>query len=106
MRKSKQKSKDKLPAEFSSLEELQNFWDTHALADYWDETEETRFEIAPELRHKLELKKLYRLLGLNPEQIASVEQRAAKERTEVPRLLAQWVLEKISPTPATAVHHS
>ncbi len=105
MRKSKQKSKDKLPARFSSLEELQNFWDTHSLADYWDETEEGNFEIAPELRQKLELKKLYRLLGLNREQIASVEQRAAKEQTAVPRLLAQWVLERIAPSHATVVPH-
>ena len=106
MRKSKQKNKDKLPHEFSSLEELQHFWDTHSLADHWDETEETSFEITPELRRKVELKKLYRLLGLDNEQIAAVEHRAEKEKTEVPRLLAKWVAEKIAPAQATATYPS
>ena len=28
-----------------SLEEIADFWDTHSLADYWDQTHEVTFEV-------------------------------------------------------------
>jgi hypothetical protein len=28
-----------------SYEEIGEFWDTHSLADYWDQTEEVEFEV-------------------------------------------------------------
>ena len=28
-----------------SLEEIAEFWDTHSLADYWDQTHEVEFEV-------------------------------------------------------------
>jgi hypothetical protein len=33
-----------------SYEEMAEFWDTHSLADYWDETEPAEFEISPNAR--------------------------------------------------------
>jgi len=29
------KSKDKIPEEFNSIEQIQDFWDTHSTFDYW-----------------------------------------------------------------------
>ncbi len=28
-----------------TLEEIASFWDTHSLADYWDQTHEIQFEV-------------------------------------------------------------
>ena len=38
-------SKDKLPENFGTLEELQEFWDTHSSADYEDDMEPVEVEI-------------------------------------------------------------
>jgi hypothetical protein len=43
--------KGKIP-EFSSYEEMADFWDTHSFADYWDETEPAEFEIDPNARRR------------------------------------------------------
>ena len=32
----------------STWEEIAEFWDTHSLADYWDETHEVEFEVRVE----------------------------------------------------------
>ncbi len=41
----------KIP-EFKSYEEAAEFWDTHSLADYWDQTEPAEFEVASPLRRR------------------------------------------------------
>ncbi|MFZ5910139.1 MAG: CopG family antitoxin [Chloroflexota bacterium] len=38
--------------EMDSYEEIAEFWDTHSLADYWDQTEPAMFEISPELHRR------------------------------------------------------
>lgn len=62
--------KKPIPHEFSSIEEIQNFWDENSSADYWDEMEGVEMELSPVLQASLDLKKLYRLLSFSPEQIA------------------------------------
>jgi hypothetical protein len=64
----------------SSLEEIAEFWDTHSIADYWEETHEVEVEvralprrrivIAPELFEKLVLQA--RIQGLSPETLANL----------------------------------
>jgi hypothetical protein len=39
-----------LPETFESIEAAAEFWDTHDLADYWDETSEAHFEVELERR--------------------------------------------------------
>ncbi len=34
-------------------EEIGEFWDSHSLADYWDETEEVEFNIRATRRHRI-----------------------------------------------------
>jgi hypothetical protein len=36
----------------SSYEEIAEFWDTHSVADYWDETEPAEFDIDPNARRR------------------------------------------------------
>jgi len=39
------KSKQTSISKAGSLEEIAEFWDTHSLADYWDQTHEFEFEV-------------------------------------------------------------
>ncbi|MBL7075501.1 hypothetical protein ISS37_09730 [candidate division KSB1 bacterium] len=36
---------DPIPDHFKSIGEAADFWDTHSLADYWDQTKEVYFDI-------------------------------------------------------------
>ena len=45
-------SEDKKIPEFENYEEMAAFWDTHGLADYWEQTEPAEFEISPHARRR------------------------------------------------------
>lgn len=38
-----------------TLEEIAEFWDTHSLADYWDQTHEVEFEVRAKRRRRVTL---------------------------------------------------
>jgi hypothetical protein len=38
--------------EFKSYEDMAGFWDTHSLADYWEQTEPAAFEISEQVRKR------------------------------------------------------
>jgi len=90
------KSKDEIPEEFETIEQIQDFWDTHSTADYWDEMEDVEMELSPALKSKIEFRKLYQLLGLSNEQIASIENEARIENIDSKKLISKWILEHIS----------
>lgn len=89
------KNKDQIPKEFESVEEIQDFWDKHSTADYWQEMEDVDLQLSPALKSKLELKKLYHILGLSTEQIAEIETKARRENTDSKQLIRKWVLEHV-----------
>jgi len=60
---------DKQIPPFNSYEEMAEFWDTHSLADYADQTESADFEIAPEARRRY-------LVAINREVLARVQRLA------------------------------
>ena len=39
------KKRDPMPPSDATPEEIGEFWDTHSLADYWDETDEVELQI-------------------------------------------------------------
>ena len=41
----KSRVKEPLPEEFETIEAAGEFWDTHSLADYWDQTREVRLDM-------------------------------------------------------------
>jgi len=63
-----------------SLEEIADFWDSHSLADYWDQTHEVEFELRmnrrrrvtliPELYERIETQA--RVLGVLPETLVNL----------------------------------
>jgi len=46
MKKNKtNKEIDPIPEKFDSIEAASEFWDSHSLADYWDQTTEVHFDV-------------------------------------------------------------
>ena len=43
--KKEDKKRDPMPPPDATPEEIGEFWDTHSLADYWDETEEVEIQV-------------------------------------------------------------
>ncbi len=74
-------SEDKIPG-FSGYEEMAEFWDSHSVADYWDQTEPAELEISEDARrHYLisvdrdllaRLQKLARVRGVSTESLANL----------------------------------
>lgn len=89
------KNKQAIPEAFSSPEEIQDFWDNHSTADYLDEMETADLKLSPELKLKLELKKLYALLGFSREQIAEIETKARRHKVSSKQLMRKWILEHV-----------
>ncbi len=38
--------------DFKGYEEAAEFWETHSLADYWEQTEPATFEVSPQLQRR------------------------------------------------------
>lgn len=89
------RGKDQIPEQFNSIEEIQDFWDEHSTTDYWDEMEDVDLQLSPALKSKLELKKLYRLLGLSDKQITEIEAKAKLQNVDSKQLIRKWVLEHV-----------
>lgn len=62
----------------STLEEIGDFWDTHSLDEYWDQTHEVEFTIRAQRRRRITLDPdLYKRLevqarGILPETLANL----------------------------------
>jgi len=69
-----------------TLEEIGEFWDTHSLDDYWDETREAEFEVRAKQRKRI---------TLEPKIYKEVEAEA-RVRGVVPETLVNlWLAEKL-----------
>ena len=80
------KAKDLLPEEFESIEEAAEFWDTHSLADYWDETQEVQIEIRAVRKQRV---------ALDSELAKQVADVAMREGVSVETLVNLWVAERL-----------
>lgn len=71
----------------ATLEEIAEFWDTHSLDDYWDETTDATFEVRAERR---------RWITLDPEEVYAQVQSEARKRGVLPETLVNiWLLERL-----------
>ena len=86
---------NRLPEEFKTIAEIQDFWDTDSSAEFWDEMTDVDLQLSPALQTRLELRKLYRLLGFSPEQIAAIEAKAKSENMNGKQLISKWILERV-----------
>ena len=69
-----------------TLEEIADFWDTHSLADHWDETHEVAFEVRMQRKRRV---------TLTPEIYEKIE-RHAREQGVLPETLVNlWLAEHL-----------
>ncbi len=84
----KVKARDSMPPTTATLEEIGEFWDTHSLADYWDETHEVAFEV-------VNLTSKTNLVTVEPEVAEQLTALATKQGISIEKLVNRWLQEKL-----------
>jgi hypothetical protein len=69
-----------------TLEEIGEFWDTHSLVDYWDQTREVEFEVRAKRRRRV---------TLAPEVYARLEAQARARGIQAETLVNLWLAERL-----------
>jgi len=69
-----------------SLEEIGEFWDTHSLDDYWDQTHEVEFEVRAKRRRRI---------TIDPEVYSQVETQARTRGILPETLVNLWLIERL-----------
>jgi hypothetical protein len=69
-----------------SLEEIADFWDTHSLADYRDQTHEVTFAVRAQRRRRI---------TLDPDVYAQVEAQAYTRGVLPETLVNLWLMERL-----------
>lgn len=69
-----------------TLEEIGEFWDTHSLADYWEQTHEVEFEVRANRRRRV---------TLEPDVYAEVATQAHTRGILPETLVNLWVVERL-----------
>ena len=73
----------------STLEEIGDFWDTHSLADYWEQTREVEFEVRAKQRRRV---------TLAPEVYELLEAQAHERGIQPETLVNIWLVERLKET--------
>ena len=68
-----------------TLEEIADFWDTHSLADYWDQTHQVEFEVRAVRRRRV---------TLDPDIYTWVETQAHTRGVSPETLVNLWLAER------------
>jgi len=92
------KSVDEIPDTFVSREEEAEFWDTHSVADIWDQLEEVEFKVGGELKAKGEARRREReqnLIRLDAKQAEAVKKIARRKKKDYQLLIKHWIDEGI-----------
>ena len=71
------------------LLEIGEFWDTHSLADYWDQTEPAEFEFDPNARRRY-------LVAVDPELLMRIQKVAQRKGLKTESLINLWLQERLS----------
>jgi hypothetical protein len=69
-----------------TLDEIAAYWDTHSLADHWDQTHEVEFEVRAARRRRV---------TLDPEVYAGVEAEARARGIRPETLVNLWLVERL-----------
>ena len=69
-----------------TLEEIADFWDTHSLADHWDETQEVNFEVRMQQRCRI---------TLTPDIYEKIEKQAREQGVLPETLVNLWLAERL-----------
>ena len=69
-----------------TLEEIADYWDTHSLADHWDETYEVNFEVRMQRKRRV---------TLTPEIYDKIEKQALEQGILPETLVNLWLAERL-----------
>ena len=69
-----------------TYEEIAEFWDTHSLADYWDQTHEVEFEVRAKPRRRV---------TVDPEVYTKIEDQARRRGLLPETLINIWLTERL-----------
>ncbi len=69
-----------------TIEEIADFWDTHSLDDYWDQTQEAEFEVRAKRRRRV---------TLDPQVYAKLEAEAHTRGISPETLINLWLAERL-----------
>ena len=81
------KKRDPMPPPNATPEEIGEFWDTHSLADYWDETNEVDFQVNIQPKHNL--------IPVEREIAEQINAHATKQGVSPEELVNFWLREKL-----------
>jgi predicted DNA binding CopG/RHH family protein len=68
----------------TSLDAIAEFWDTHSLADYWDQTEPAEFEFDPKARR-------HYLVAVDPDLMTRIRAVAQRRGLQTESLINLWL---------------
>lgn len=88
MKKSKKRTRDPLPEQFSSPEEAGEFWDTHSGVDYEDYMREVHFDV--------NLKRGAHEVRVADELLREVRKVARRKGISTETLVNLWLQEKVT----------
>ena len=83
----KERKKSRIP-EFKTIEEEAEFWDTHDLTDYWDESKPVKVRFADKLFDRV-------TIPVDADTLAQLEALANEEELNATALARRWVLERL-----------
>jgi hypothetical protein len=69
-----------------TLDEIADFWDSHSLADHWDQTREADFEVRARRRRRV---------TIDPELYSEVEAQARIRGISAETLVNVWLAERL-----------
>ena len=69
-----------------TLDEIAEFWDTHSLSDYWDQTQGVEIEVRAKRRHRV---------TLDPDLYERIEAQAHARGVLPETLINVWLLEQL-----------
>ena len=87
MRRSNKK-REPIPEHFQSVAEAAEFWDSHDLTDYWDQTREASFEV--------DIQRRVFLTALEPKLAKKLTECARKQGVSTETLINVWLTEKMT----------
>jgi hypothetical protein len=82
-------SRDALPEQFSSIEAAADFWDSHDLTEYEDQTTESEIRV--------DLVRRRRLFAVDPELAAKISDEASRRGLSAETLVNLWLNERLTP---------